>query len=80
MVVFENQIIEPPIICLANPNVDNWIKRHKINNKNWKIADVDNYMQGNKFFNQILENSEFKVFVDKYKNRKDLYEDRVSPI
>lgn len=76
--VFENQIIEPPIVCLANPNVDNWIKKHKIDNNKWKIADVDNYMSGNKFFKEVMDNSEFKQFVSKYKQRKDLIDDRVS--
>ena len=78
LVVFENQIIEPPIISLTSPNVDEWIKRHKINNNEWKISDIDNYMRGNKFFNKIMDQSEFKIFADKYRDRKDFFEDRVN--
>lgn len=46
LVIFENQLQEPPIISLANPNVGEWIKRHRINHSNWRISDVDNYMKG----------------------------------
>uniref|UniRef100_A0A7S3JLR9 Uncharacterized protein n=1 Tax=Euplotes harpa TaxID=151035 RepID=A0A7S3JLR9_9SPIT len=69
VVIFENELQEPPSISLTNPNVEMWIKRHKINHKNWKIADVDNYMNGNKFFKNIMDSIEFTRFVDKYKDK-----------
>jgi hypothetical protein len=29
------------------------IKSYKINMKNWKLADIDNYMNGNSLFSEI---------------------------
>jgi hypothetical protein len=63
IVIFENQIKEPPSISLTNPNVDRWINHHKIDHGNWRISDIDNYMRGNTFFNKILDQAEFKQFM-----------------
>lgn len=79
LVIFENQLKEPPIISMTNPNFDEWIKKHKINHNNWRITDIDNYMRGNPFFNRVMDSEAFKDFVDKVKSRKDFYDDfRVS--
>jgi len=50
MVVFENQLKEPPVIALTNPNLETWIKKHKINHSNWKVTDIDNYMSGKNIY------------------------------
>lgn len=46
MVIFENQLQEPSLITLTNPNIENWVRKHKINHDNWRISDIDNYMKG----------------------------------
>ena len=46
LVIFENQLKEPPVIALTNPNIETWIMKHKINHNHWRITDIDNYMKG----------------------------------
>lgn len=69
MVILENQLQEPPVIALTDPNIEKWVKRHKINHNNWKITDVDNYMKGNPFFKKMLDASDFKKFVADIKEK-----------
>ena len=67
IVIFENQLKEPPVISLTNPNPDKWIMNHKIDHSLWRVTDIDNYMKGNPFFNQIMDNAEFKKFLERSK-------------
>ena len=78
LVIFENQLIEPNIESMYNLNIDDWIKVHKINHNDWRVSDVDNYMHGNKFFNKIMDQNEFKLFVDKQQSHKSFIDDRVT--
>jgi len=56
LVIFENQLKEPPAIALTNPNIETWVKNHKINHDEWKITDIDNYMRGI----WLLETNQFR--------------------
>lgn len=67
IVIFENQLKEPPIISLTDPNIDRWLRHHKIDHNKWRISDIDNYMKGNPFFYKITDQEEFKKFVDRVK-------------
>lgn len=55
--------------------------KHRINLKNWRVADVDNYMNGNPFFSDFMEESDWTKDVNKVfgnydfkeiSNRKDM--------
>ncbi|CAI2368563.1 unnamed protein product [Moneuplotes crassus] len=82
MVVFENELHGPPSISLSYPNIESWVKRHKIDHKNWKITDIDNYMKGNPFFKKVGDSSDFDNFVIKIKEEhtpeKDDYRNLIS--
>lgn len=54
IVMFENELIQPPEMALYELTTDEWIRHNRINHSGWRIADVDNYMQGNPYFNQQL--------------------------
>lgn len=67
IVIFENQLIQPPIVSLSRPDMDKWIKHHKIDNSLWKISDIDNYMRGNPFFSKLKDQAEYQKFIDRVK-------------
>ena len=77
LVIFENQLIEPTISSLSEISFEEWIKKHKINHSEWRVSDIDNYTQGNKFFNKIMNQNEFKHFVDKLQKHKSFVDEIV---
>jgi hypothetical protein len=48
--VFENELESPHHSYLIKNNFERWLLRNKLNHKNWKLVDVDNFMKGNSFF------------------------------
>lgn len=50
LAVFENELKAPSEISLLNNNFDEWIEKNKIDDSDWKLVDIDNFMQGNSFF------------------------------
>jgi hypothetical protein len=55
LAVFENELISPYPAYLPDYNFEEWISRHQLADK-WKLVDVDNFMQGNSFFDDNFDN------------------------
>jgi hypothetical protein len=62
LAVFENELIAPNQSFLINNNFESWMSKQKLDDKNWKLVDVDNFMKGNPFF---LKKSSFAENIDK---------------
>jgi len=44
--------------------------KHRINFKNWRLADVDNYMNGNPFFSDFLTEQSWSAQVSEKMGEK----------
>ena len=63
--IFECELKAPPQLAFIDHTYDDYINAYRMNFKNWKIVDIDNFMQGNHYFNEIQEQS---VWDQKVKN------------
>jgi hypothetical protein len=61
LAVFENELIQPNHSFLISNNFESWLLKQKLDHKNWKLVDVDNFMKGNPFF---LKKSSFAESID----------------
>ena len=48
--VFECDLKVPPALSLMDHSYKEYILAHRLNFKNWRLVDLDNYMQGNPHF------------------------------
>lgn len=48
--------------------------KHRINLKDWRIADIDNYMNGNPFFSDFMDESEWNKSVGQVFKNYDIKE------
>lgn len=53
--IFECELKAPPQLALIDHSYDMYIDAYRMNFKNWKIVDVDNFMEGNHFFSELKE-------------------------
>lgn len=53
--IFECEMKPPPMLALIDHKEDDFFKAYRLNFKNWKIVDIDNYMQGNTFFDEVSD-------------------------
>jgi hypothetical protein len=51
--VFECALKTPPSLSLIDSTFKEYVVAHRINFSNWKLVDLDNYMQGNSFFANV---------------------------
>ena len=70
--IFECQLKAPPPLALIDHNEEEFFSAYRINFRNWRIVDIDNFMGGNSFFDEKLAPSVFDARMDKYfgKNRE----------
>ena len=52
--IFECELKQPPQIVLVDHTFAQILQTYKMNMRNWKIVDIDNYMNGNSLFPTIL--------------------------
>ena len=53
--IFECELKAPPQMALIDHTYAQYIDAYRMNFKNWKIVDIDNFMDGNHFFSTIKE-------------------------
>ncbi|CDW78630.1 UNKNOWN [Stylonychia lemnae] len=59
IIVFENQLTMPSLMAMIDHSEQEFINLRKLNFKNWRIVDIDNYMKGNSFFQKHKTDKEF---------------------
>lgn len=58
-------------MALIDNTYEEFVNMRRLNFKNWRIVDVDNYMKGNSFFNKVVSHSEFKNNIEKVLGKND---------
>jgi hypothetical protein len=53
--IFECELKAPPQLALVDHTYNQYIDAYRMNFKNWKIVDIDNFMEGNHFFSELTE-------------------------
>ena len=49
--IFECELKAPPALAQIDHDEDGLFEAYRLNFKNWRIVDIDNFMEGNSFFN-----------------------------
>lgn len=63
--VFECELKAPAQLSMIDHNLYEYMMAHRINFRNWKIVDFDNFYQGNSYFAKQMDIKEFTEKVDK---------------
>lgn len=53
--IFECELKAPPQMSFIDHTYNQYIDAYKVNFRNWKIVDIDNFMEGNHFFSELKE-------------------------
>jgi len=48
--VFECELKAPPQLAMIDHTLNEYMMSHRINFRNWRLVDFDNYMKGNSYF------------------------------
>ena len=48
--IFECDVKVPPALALIDHSFKEYIMAHRLNFRNWRLVDLDNYMNGNPHF------------------------------
>ena len=59
IVIFEAQLKSPPTMALIDHSLNEYINLHRINFRDWRIVDIDNFMKGNSFFGKIVKEGDW---------------------
>ena len=57
--VFECKLKVPPVLSLIDHSHKEYILAHRLNFNNFKLVDIDNYMQGNPYFTKKMTAEEW---------------------
>lgn len=63
--IFECELKAPPQIAMCDHKYDEFLKAYRVNFRNWKLVDMDNYMEGNHFFSELREEAVWEEGVRK---------------
>jgi len=55
--VFECQLRSPPVLSLVDHTYIEFLMMHRLNFKDWKLVDLDNFMKGNPFYSEFVDSS-----------------------
>lgn len=58
--VFECALKTPPSLSLIDHTHRDYVVSHRLNFKNWKLVDIDNWMKGNPYFDKFMTAESFK--------------------
>ena len=68
--IFECSIRPPPTMTLMNCSLIEYINTSRINFRDWKIVDFDNYMKGNPPYKDFLKRVKFEENLQAYEDTK----------
>jgi hypothetical protein len=44
----------PPSLAMLDNTYEQFVNEHRLNFKNWKLVDLDNFMQGNSYYSEFV--------------------------
>jgi hypothetical protein len=62
--IFECELKAPPQMALVDHTYNQYIDAYRVNFRNWKIVDIDNYMEGNHYFSELKEEAVWQKKVE----------------
>lgn len=62
--VFEAALKIPPQLSKIDHNFVEYLKAHKLQFRNFKLVDLDNYMNGNHHFSKLADENEWQATMD----------------
>jgi hypothetical protein len=52
--IFEATLRSPPVFAMIDNTYEQFVNQHRLNFKNWRLVDFDNYMKGNPFYSEFV--------------------------
>lgn len=52
--IFEATLRSPPHFAMVDHTYEEYVNEHRLNFKNWRLVDFDNYMQGNPHYSEFV--------------------------
>ena len=53
--IFECEMKAPPQLSFIDHTYQEYLDNYRMNFRNWKIVDIDNFMEGNHFFSELTQ-------------------------
>ena len=78
LAIFECELKSPPQLSFVDETEDSILNAYRMNFKNWKIVDIDNFMGGNSYFSQIEEGAVWKQKVAAVTKTEEVFVDEKS--
>lgn len=69
--VFECALKTPPSLQMIDHTHRDYVVGHRMNFKNWKLVDIDNWMKGNPYFDKFMTQEGFKAQLNRVIGPKD---------
>ena len=63
--VFECELKNPPVLSMADHDCESYIMASRINFKNWRLVDLDNFMKGNPPYSDFVSQVAWDKDVEK---------------
>jgi hypothetical protein len=67
--IFEAQLRTPPALAMLDNTYEQFVNEHRLNFKNWRLVDLDNFMQGNSYYSEYVSQETW------VKRNKDTWDD-----
>lgn len=68
--IFECQLTQPPVMSMMDISQYEYLMSNRLNFKNWRIVDLDNYMKGNPPYTDFLSQVEWDKEFQRYEDGK----------
>lgn len=68
--IFECELKQPPLLTLIDHSYKEYALSSRLNFKNWKLVDIDNYMKGNPPYNDFLESVKWETSLAEWEEGK----------
>lgn len=52
--IFECMLRTPPSLGMLDNTYEQFVNEHRLNFKNWRLVDLDNFMQGNPYYSEFV--------------------------
>ena len=68
--IFECQLKNPPVLSMADHDCESYIMNSRLNFKNWRLVDLDNFMKGNPPYSDFISQITWDKQVDEVSGPK----------
>ena len=76
--IFECELKHPPLLSMGDHDYFSYIMASRINFKNWRLVDLDNFMKGNQPYSDFVTQVDWDRMVDEYDGPKAVVEEKIT--